>query len=278
MSKVWFITGASQGIGLAIVKAALQAGDSVVATTRKAPELSVPSTLKERLLQLKLDVSQTQPSPYDAAVEAAVKRFGRIDILVNNAGFGAITSFEESSEETIRRIFEVNFFGLMRVTRAVLPIMRDQRQGHIFNIASAGGYAAGPVPYHTSKFAVTGFSTALAFEVAPFGIKVTNVAPGMFRTGFYAPQSWKTQPDMAVADYDFCRWQTRFINEARQNKQPGDPDKLAQLLLQVAASSNPPLHLPVGADAVDALQAYATRLQEDVEAWREKASETAFSD
>lgn len=120
-------------------------------------------------------------------------------------------------------MFEVNVFGLMRVTRAVLPVMRRQRSGHIFNIASGAGYSAGPVPYHTSKFAVTGFSTALAFEVAPFGIHVTNVAPGLFRTGFYDKGKWRTEPDLHIPDYDPFRWQTEFVREARCHQQPGIP-------------------------------------------------------
>lgn len=278
MPQVWLVTGASKGMGLAIVRAALKAGNNVVATTRKPGDLAVPSQDCSRLLHLTLDVSNPDQSAYQAVVDAVVGRFGGINVLVNNAGFGAITPFEESSEETIRRIFETNFFGLMRVTRAVLPVMRTQKSGHIFNIASAGGYAPGPVPYHTSKFAVTGFSTALAFEVAPFGITVTNVAPGMFRTSFYAPQSWKTEPDIRISDYDKCRWQDQFVRQARAYEQPGDPDKLAALLLEAAGSDNPPLHLPIGKDAVQALKTYCTGIEKDVSVWGEKASRTAFDD
>lgn len=155
-----------------------------------------------------------------------------IDILVNNAGYGAITNFEETSEDTIRKMFEVNLFGMMRVTRAILPYMREQRSRHIFNVASGGGYCAGPVPYHTTKFAVTGFSTCLAFEMEPFGIKVTNIAPGLFRTGFYDKGTWVTDPDNPIADYNEFRWQTAFIEDARKNDQPGNPEKLAELLLK----------------------------------------------
>ena len=278
MSRVWFVTGTSKGIGLAIVRAALRNGDEVVAATRRQRRLDVPSQYCSKLLHLTLDVSDPDQAVYDKAAAAAVEQFGRIDVLVNNAGFGAITSFEESSEETIREVFETNFFGLMRVTRAVLPVMRAQRSGRIFNIASAGGYAAGPVPYHASKFAVTGFSTALAFEVAPFGISVVNVAPGMFRTGFYAPESWKTEPDIHIPDYDRCRWQNQFVQQARQYDQPGDPDKLADLLLEAAEAEHPPLHLPAGKDAVQALQAYCSGIEKDLSAWAQKASRTAFSD
>ena len=206
----------------------------------------------------------------------AVKKFGRIDVLVNNAGYGAITNFEETREETIRRLFEVNVFGLMRVTRAVLPTMRRQRSGHIFNISSGAGYSAGPVPYHTSKFAVTGFSTSLSFEVEPFGIKVTNVAPGLFRTGFYDKGTWGTEADIHIADYDTCRWQTEFVKKAEKHEQPGDPDKLAELIIAVAASQNPPLHLAVGADAPEVIDNLCQKLKEDTDTWRDRAIKTSF--
>lgn len=276
MQKVWFITGAAKGIGNAVANEVLKAGNCVVATTRKENDFVVPQEYRKNVLTLTLDVSNTNEEIYNNVVNAAVKKFDRIDVLVNNAGFGAITNFEETSEEAIRRLFEVNVFGLMRVTRAVLPIMRQQRSGHIFNIASGAGYCAGPVPYHTSKFAVTGFSTSLAFEVAPFGIKVTNVAPGLFRTGFYDKEKWGTVPDIHIADYDTCRWQTDFIKNAEQHKQPGNPVKLAELLLEVETSQNPPLHLAVGADTPEVIDNLCTKLKEDTDKWRDKAINTSF--
>lgn len=236
----------------------------------------IPQEYSKNVLALALDVSDPNEAIYNTAVHAAVKKFGRIDVLVNSAGFGAITNFEETSEESIRRLFEVNVFGLMRVTRAVLPIMRKQRSGHIFNIASGAGYCAGPVPYHTSKFAVTGFSASLAFEAAPFGIKVTNVAPGLFRTGFYDKGKWGTVPDIHIADYDACRWQTEFIKNAERHEQAGNPAKLAELLLEVEASPNPPLHLAVGADAPEVIDNLCIKLKADTDAWREKAVNTSF--
>ena len=178
MQKVWFITGAGKGIGNAIAMAALDAGDCVIATTRKANGFLIPDKYKSSTLSLELDVSDADENIYYSVVEKSIKQFGRIDILVNNAGYGCITNFEETSEKNIKNMFEVNVFGMMRVTRAVLPIMRKQQNGHIFNISSGAGYSAGPVPYHTSKFAVTGFSTSLAFEVEPFGIKVISQAVG----------------------------------------------------------------------------------------------------
>lgn len=276
MQKVWFITGAGKGIGNAIAMAALDAGDCVIATTRKANGFLIPDKYKSSTLSLQLDVSDADENIYYSVVEKSIKQFGRIDILVNNAGYGCITNFEETSEKNIKNMFEVNVFGMMRVTRAVLPIMRKQRNGHIFNISSGAGYSAGPVPYHTSKFAVTGFSTSLAFEVEPFGIKVTNVAPGLFRTGFYNKSTWKTVPDIHIDDYDCNRWQTAFIENANKHEQPGDPDKLAKLIIEVSSSENPPLHLPVGADTPEVIDALCAKLKKDTDTWRSKASETVF--
>ena len=275
-AKVWFVTGAGKGIGRAVVMAALQKGERVIATTRSTREIRVPDQYQDQVLILPLDVSCTDETIYRDVVQSGLEAFGRIDVLVNNAGFGGITNFEETSDESIRRMFEVNLFGVMRVTRAVLPIMRRQRNGRILNIASAAGYSAGPVPYHTSKFAVTGFSVSLAFEVAPFGIRVTNVAPGLFRTGFYEEGKWGTEPDFPIRDYDRCRWQTEFAANAQKHEQPGDPDKLAQLLLEAAASEDPPLHLAVGEDAPAVLDAYRDKLEQDTDRWREKAMRTTF--
>jgi NAD(P)-dependent dehydrogenase (short-subunit alcohol dehydrogenase family) len=276
MGKVWMITGAAKGIGRAIALAALDAGNSVVVTTRKVNEFATSEEYANRVLNLQLDVSDTDESVFDDVVQRAINRFGRIDVLVNNAGSGRITNFEETAEQSIRGLFEVNVFGLMRMTRAVLPVMRKQKAGHIFNIASGAGYSAGPVAYHTSKFAVTGFSTSLSFEVAPFGIQVINVAPGLFRTSFYDEGAMKTMPDIHISDYDDFRWQTDFIKNNSDHNQPGNPDKLAKLVVDVANIANPPLHLPVGEDAVGVIDALKDKLKEDVDAWRDKASKTSF--
>ena len=275
-SKVWLITGAGKGIGKAIMNAALKHGDSVIAATRTISHLAISKGYEDHCLPLQMDVSCKDEEAYRQMVQKGLNAFGRIDFLVNNAGVGGITNFEETSEETIRSLFEVNLFGLMRVTRAVLPVMRKQRSGRIFNIASAAGYGAGPVPYHTSKFAVTGFSTSLAFEVEPFGIKVTNVAPGLFRTNFYDKGTWGTEPDIPIRDYDACRWQTAFVANAQKKEQPGDPDKLAELLVEVAYSKDPPLHLAVGQDAPAVLDAYGEQLKKDTDLWRDKAVKTVY--
>lgn len=245
MSKVWLITGAARGMGRAITETALKNGDSVAAITRKDNDLDLSEQYGNRFLHLTLDISNTDEKLFENAIKKAVEYFGRIDVLVNNAGHGRITNFEETSEKNIREIFELNVFGLMRMTRAVLPIMRKQRSGHIFNIASAAGYCAGPVAYHTSKYAVTGFSTCLAFEVAPFNINVTNVAPGLFRTNFYDKGAMNTEADIHIADYDTARWQDDFVKNNSNHEQPGDPVKLSELIYEVSSTENPPLRFPL---------------------------------
>ena len=274
MNKVWFITGASGGIGQAIVDTALRHGDFVAAATRSG--ILKTQQNSKNLRVLKLDISEQNQNIFDNAVASAADRFGRIDFLVNNAGHGRITNFEETSKQSIKALYEVNVFGAMRMTRAVLPIMRKQRQGHIFNISSGAGYCGGPTAYHTSKFAITGFSCSLAFELAPFGIKVTNVAPGMFRTSFYDDDKIKTDYDIYIPDYDGCRWQTQFMQENSKHNQVGDPAKLGELLYEVAYSENPPLHLPVGADAIAVLENLQAKLHEDVSAWKDKANKMDY--
>ncbi|HIT26558.1 MAG TPA: SDR family NAD(P)-dependent oxidoreductase [Candidatus Ornithoclostridium excrementipullorum] len=190
-------------------------------------------------MTIKLDVSQQDQSLFDKAAKTAVEKSGKIEFLVNNAGHGRITNFEETSEQSIKEVFEVNLFGTMRVTRAVLLFMRKQRSGHIFNISSGAGYCGGPTAYHSSKFAVTGFSCSLAFELALFGIRVTNVAPGMFRIGFYDGAKIKTDCDIHIADYDKCRWQTDFMKENSKGNQVGNPEKLGNLLYEVTYSDTP---------------------------------------
>lgn len=276
MKRVWFITGAGKGIGYAIARAALKNNDYVVATTRKENGFLIPTGYEDNVLVLQLDVSSLNEAVYTSAVETAVQRFGRIDVLVNNAGHGRITNFEETSEESIKELFEVNLFGLMRVTRAVLPIMRKQKAGQIFNVSSGAGYAPGPAVYHTSKFAVTGFSTSLAFEVAPFGITVSNIVPGLVRTGFYDQGAIRTEPDLHIDEYDSFRWQDDFMKNNSNHEQPGDPDKIAELIIDALDGGNTSLHIPVTADAVDVLNEWQQGIAECVKIWRDRASVTSF--
>ena len=276
MNKVWMITGAAKGIGYSIAKAALENGDYIVATTRVENDFAIPNGYEDKVLALQLDVSCQDFSLFESVVKQAVEKFSCIDYLVNNAGRGRITNFEETSEEHIKELFETNFFGMMRVTRAVLPVMRKQKSGYIFNVASGAGYAAGPVGYHSSKFAVTGFSTALSFEVAPLGIKVTNVVPGMTRTNFYAKGSTSTESDFHIADYDPFRWQEDFMRNNSNHEQMGDPDKIGQLIVKVAYGEKAPLHLPVTEDAVDVLLGSAELMKECADAYAEDAKATSF--
>lgn len=279
MFQVWLVTGASRGLGQQVVEAALAAGHQVVATSRSGEFIRTTRDHQDRLLVLPLDVTASDPLVFEAVVQAAVDRFGRIDVLVNNAGYGQLTVFEETSEAQMRAVFETNVFGLMKVTRAVLPVMRRHNAGHIFNISSAAGYAdQGFSPYNATKFAVTGFSGALAFELSSTNIRVTNVGPGPFRTDFLDPTSLGSQPDQMIGDYDEVRqWLGRYVG-SNNHSQGGDPSRLAKLLLEVAQSESPPLHLLVGASAMALAQAYQDRLEQDIRAWQEPSSATAYQE
>lgn len=277
MSQVWMVTGASRGIGRAIADAALAAGHSVVATVRGTPPERPDAETADRLLTLTLDVTDPDEKAYNSVVAATVDRFGQIDVLVNNAGYGLLTAFEETDEDAIRAVMETNVFGLMRVTRAVLPVMRRQRSGHIINISSGAGYSGGgAVPYHVSKWAVTGFSESLAYEVEPFGIRITNAAPGMFRSDFLDDSSLKIEPGRPLADYEERRTFVEGVVRDHNGVQAGDPAALASLLVTVAASAHPPRHLPIGADALESVDGLRRDLERDVESWRHKAAATAF--
>lgn len=276
-AKVWLITGASRGMGHAIMEAALAAGHCVAAVSRSGEITTHIEDGAARLFPYALDVTNTEQAVFDRMAEAVVKHFGRIDVLVNNAGHGQFTYFEESDEQQIRDVFETNLFGLMRVTRAVLPVMRRQHAGHIFNISSAAGYSGvGPSIYHTSKFAVTGFSEALAFETEQFGIRVTIVAPGLFRTDFMNFNSAYHLPARPIADYDAFRERMSGFVKYMNGREPGNPEVLGRLVVKAADSENPPLHLPVGADAIETLETHHEAQRKDVEAWREVSCATAF--
>ena len=274
MAKTWFITGAARGIGAEIVKAALAAGDPVVATGRNPGEIEKTfSTHKDRVLALALDVtSETQAI---AAADAAVKRFGRIDVLVNNAGYGQLGAFEENAAADIERQYATNVFGMMHVTRAVLPVMRRQRAGHIFNLSSIGGlvgYPCGSI-YCSTKFAIEGFSESLALEVAQFGIHITIVEPGFFRTDFLDGSSIK-YGDRTIADYATLATQMRNVYDGANHKQPGDPAKLGAALVKLASMDKPPLRYAAGTDAVEGIIAKTASLRSEVDTWRELSVST----
>lgn len=264
-TPTWFVTGAARGLGAQIAKAALAAGHCVVATARQRSSIALEG---ERLLALDLDV--TDAAQAHAAVQATVARFGRIDVLVNNAGYGQMGMFEEVSAAQVQAQFDTNVFGLMHVSRAVIPVMRAQRAGRIFNISSIGGIQGsypGASVYCASKFAVEGFSEGLAQEVAPFGIGVTIVEPGFFRTDFLDAQSVR-YGSTSVADYAAQSADSRATYSSFNHQQPGDPAKLAAVLLQLADHPAPPLRFAAGSDAVAVVDNKIATLRSQLQAWQ----------
>ena len=276
MSKTWFITGATRGLGADIAAAALKAGDRVVATGRQRAAVSDrlgPDS--ERLLSLSLDVNDAEQAR--AAVAAAVERFGAIDVLVNNAGYGHIGYFEESSAADIEAQFATNVFGLFNVTRAALPAMRAARRGHVFNLSSTAGIRGLDAAslYCATKFAVEGFSESLAAELAPFGIHVTIVEPGPFRTDFLTPESIRFAA-LGLPDYDARRTAMRASFEQRNGNQPGDPVRLAEAIVALSNEVAPPMRFAAGAMAVAAMDAKVASLKAELDRWRALGVATDF--
>ena len=269
MKRTWFITGASRGLGSEIAKAALRAGDQVVAAGRK--KAAVADNLGPdgaQLLSVELDV--TDANQARAAVVAAVARFGGIDVLVNNAGYGHLGLFEEMTTKDVEAQFATNLFGVFNVTWAALPHMRRARSGRIFNISSLAGILGAELGslYCASKFALAGFSESLAKEIAPFGICVTIVEPGPFRTDFLTAQSLRFG-DNAVSDYDDRRAQLRAGLEERDGRQGGDPAKLAEAIVRLANEAHPPLHFIAGSIAFNAAVAKLDSMHTERDRWRE---------
>lgn len=265
-SRVWFITGCSTGFGRVLAEEVLKAGGKVVATARKPEQIAdFEQRYPERALALRLDV--TRPDEIESAVAAAIARFGRIDVLVNNAGYGVGGAIEEVSEAEFMPMFETNVFGLIRVTRAVLPHLRRQRSGHILNLSSIGGLTANPGfgYYHATKFAVEGFSEALAAELAPLGVRVTLIEPGPFRTDFLGRSG--VLAEKRIADYDKTAGNARRYFAEQDGKQPGDPVRAALAMIEVVESENPPLHLLLGAVALKRLRAKLDQMRQESDAW-----------
>lgn len=273
-ARTWFITGASSGLGRAFPNHALASGYNVVATARNVDALKeiVPHT-PERLLALALDV--TRADNVQTVVDAAIARFGRIDVLVNNAGYGVVGAFEETSDSELRAQMETNFFGVMNVTRAVLPRLRAQRSGAIVNISSLGGQLSFPgfSAYSASKFAVEGVSEALAQELKPFGIKVLIVEPGQFRTNL-AGANMRHMPAMDA--YRDVVGPTRQFAREMHGTQAGDPAKAAAAIDAVLDASDTPLRLQLGGDAVDAIRSHGETLLNDLKNWEALARSTAL--
>jgi NAD(P)-dependent dehydrogenase (short-subunit alcohol dehydrogenase family) len=271
--KVWFITGSSIGFGRALAEGALLQDYKVAATAR------VPEGLRDLVekypnsaIALKLDV--TKPVEVRLAVDETVKKFGRIDVVVNNAGYGLIGAIEEASDAQIRQQFETNVFGALDVMRSVLPQMRRQKSGHFLSISAVNGFVGFPFTgvLSATKFALEAFSEALSKEVEPYGIKVTIVEPGLFRTELLKRSLIVGENPMAQA------YPSTFTDWLREmdGKQPGDPRKAAQVMIQAVESENPPLRLPLGEDAVLAIEAELENVRKDIAPWRQIGIDTAF--
>ncbi|MBB4220034.1 oxidoreductase [Variovorax sp. 375MFSha3.1] len=272
--QTWFITGAASGFGHAFAEHALALGHNVVATARDAGRLAdLVAQAPDRVLATPLDVDAAGAA--EAAVEAAVARFGRIDVLVNNAGYGVVGALEETSDAELRALMNTNFFGAMAVTRAALPVLRAQKSGAIVNISSLGGQLsfAGFSAYSASKFALEGASEALAQEVAPFGIKVLIVEPGQFRTQL-AGSGMRHMP--VIEAYQPVVGATREFAHSMHNTQAGDPRKAAVAIAKALEAEHTPLRLQLGGDSVDAVRAHAQALLKDMEAWEALSRSTDF--
>lgn len=270
---VWFITGASRGFGLEIARAALARGDAVVAVARDPKVVERALGQHEQLLAVELDVTDEHGA--QAAVSAALARFEQIDVLVNNAGRGLLGAIEESSAEEVRSVFAVNVDGLLNVTRAVLPSMRERRSGRILNLSSVGGFGAWPGwgVYCATKFAVEGLSEALHAELLPLGIHVTVIEPGTFRTDFLDPSSLR-RAARAIDDYNSSGGSARQWADTANHNQLGDPVKGAAAIVAVAMSTEPPLRVQLGSDSLERVEAKLGQVAAELAKWRTLAQST----
>ncbi|MEA5427791.1 SDR family oxidoreductase [Arcicella lustrica] len=275
--KVWFVTGASKGLGLDLVKQLLEQGYKVAATSRNVEELkNAVGIVSDNFLPLSVQLNQEESIA--KAIQETVKHFGKIEVIVNNAGYGLVGALEELSDAEARQNFDVNVFGSLNVIREALPYLRQQKSGHIFNIASIGGFI-GAFPgfgiYCATKFAVHGFSESLATEVKPFGIKVTVVSPGYFRTNFLNDTSLSV-PKNQITDYQNVRDVQNIHENDYNGNQNGDPIKAAKVMIEVAENPSAPLHLFLGADAYHLAELKMEAVKQDLEAFRTLATSTGF--
>lgn len=266
MKKVWFITGCSTGFGRALAKEVLAKGYQAAVAARNTDDVKdIIEAYPETAIAVKLDV--TVPSEILTAVGTTLEKFGHIDVLVNNAGIGYFAAIEESEDEQVRRMFEINVFGLAKMTQAVLPVMRKQRSGHILNISSIGGLRSFPGVgfYNATKYAVDGFSEALSKEIAPLGIKVTIIAPSGFRTDW----AGRSAKDSTVKIEDYATTAGKNAGDIRgySGNQPGDPVRAAKAMITVVESENPPLRLLLGTAALKGGRAKIEELKHDFDTW-----------
>jgi NAD(P)-dependent dehydrogenase (short-subunit alcohol dehydrogenase family) len=276
MKKVWLITGCSTGFGRSLATAVLAKGYEVAVTARNTADVQdLVTAYPNQAIAISLDV--TSDNQIQTAVATTIQRFGQIDVLVNNAGIGYFAAVEESEESEIRKMFDINVFGLAKMTQAVLPFMRKQRSGHILNISSIGGLRSFPGVgfYNATKYAVDGLSEALYKEVAPLGIKVTIVAPSGFRTDW----AGRSAQDTTVKIEDYAATAHKNMADIRgySGNQPGDPEKAAQAMIMVTEIDNPPLRLLLGAAALKGARLKLEELKQDIETWADVTEGADFS-
>ena len=277
-NKTWFITGAARGMGVDIAEAALAAGNRVVATARNARAITDSLGEHPNLFALSLDI--TDPASATSAVEAAVEQFGGIDVLVNNAGNFYAGFFEEVGPAQMRAQIETNLFGPMNVTRAVLPVMRRQRSGHVITISSTAGLIGQEfvAAYAASKFGVEGWMESLRFDVEPFGIHTTVIEPGFFHTELLVEGSSTIWPEQSIEDYAERTAATIAAWRGMNGQQGGDPAKLAAALVSISQMQDPPLRFVAGADAVAAVEQKARQLLDQIDAHRDLSTNLAYDD
>ena len=269
MDKVWFVTGASKGLGLSLVKKLLSRGYKVAATTRFLPVLR-RSIGGDHINLLPMEVDLSNEANIRAAIKKTIEVFGKIDVVINNAGYAQFGTLEELSDKETRENFEVNVFGMLNVIRNVLPHMRTNHSGHIFNLSSIGGFVSntsGWGVYSATKFAVAGLSEALYSDVKHFGIRVTVVYPGLLRTDFLGADSLRT-PVHPIDDYMEARMVQEIHQQALHHHEPGNPDMVALGIIEVANAPSPPLHLFLGSDSYDMVRAKISMLEMDLEEWK----------
>jgi NAD(P)-dependent dehydrogenase (short-subunit alcohol dehydrogenase family) len=280
MSNTWFITGAARGLGHEIAVRALNEGSNVVASARNVAQVEEAfagiAGFRERGLSVALDV--TDEGQGAKAVQQAIERFGRIDYLVNNAGRGLLSAVEEASTSEVEAVFATNVFGLLNVTRAVLPHMRTARSGHVVNISSMGGFAQVPGwgVYGATKFAVEGLSEALGAELSPLGIRVTIVEPGSFRTDFLDASSLLTSAE-EIPDYAETVGKVRRAAAANNHGQTNDPTRGAAAIYAAVTAANPPTRLQIGPDAIAMVEGKLAHVRDELDAWRSLGSSTLFT-